>query len=229
MTTILWPIHTLRAQNVAFDIASRSLAAPASVSGVTQVVSTDAGIWKATLGGIVVRSREAVIAFRALANLLEGRLNPILVPTCRAYQPIPTGFTSTTAAALLDEVPHSDDAEFDDDTGYAGSTANIVLAGNVAARAVSANITVEYGGQLEPGQFFSLGERLYRVRTAVYSTPTSAAITFRPPLREAATAGDLLEIDRPVCRMRLASDDAMDLELALRRFGSPTVNFIEDL
>ena len=229
MTTILWPINTLRAQNVAFDIASRSLAAPASVSGVSQVVASDAGIWKATLGGIVVRSREAVIAFRALANLLEGRLNPVMVPTCRAYQPIPSGFTSTTAAALLDDVPHSDDAFFEDDTGYGGSTANIVLTNSVASRAVSANITIEYGGQLEPGMFFSLGDRLYRVRTAVYSTPTAAAITFRPPLREAATAGDVLEIDRPACRMRLLDDSQMDLELQLRRFSNPSVSFIEDL
>lgn len=227
--TLRWPCEVLRPTSVAFDIASRSLAAPASVSGVTQVVSTDAGIWKATYGGLVVKSRNAVIAHRAISALMEGRLGTILVPTCRAYQPIPDGFTATTAAALLDEVPHDDEADFDDDTGYSGSTASIQLAGDIEARAVSANVVVNYGGDLEPGQFFSLGERLYRLRTVVYSTPTTAAITFRPTLREAASAGDYLEIDDPVCRMRLASDDAMDLELALRRFASPTVNFIEDI
>lgn len=227
--TIRWPCEVLRPTSVAFDIASRSLAAPASVSGVTQVVSTDAGLWKATYGGLVVKSRNAVIAHRAIAALLEGRLGSILVPTCRAYQPIPEGFTATTAAALLDEVPHDDDAEFDDDTGYSGSTASIELAANAPARAVSATVTIAYGGELEPGQFFSIGERLYRLRTVFYFSPTSAAITFRPPLREAASAGDYVEIDDPVCRMRLASDDAMDLELSLRRFASPTVNFIEDI
>jgi hypothetical protein len=29
--------------------------------------------------------------------------------------------------------------------------------------------------------------------------------------------------------MRLASDDGMDLQLSLRRFGTPTVQFIEDV
>ena len=66
----------------------------------------------------------------------------------------------------------------------------------------------------------------YRVLTF---DPDTGAMKFRPPLREAVVAGTELNFDDPVCRMRLASDDAMDLELALRRFGNPTVNFLEDV
>lgn len=227
--TIKWPDQVLRPRDVKFDIAPRTLSAPASVSGVSQVVASDAGIWKATLGNIVINKRNHVIAFRAIANLLEGRLGNILVPLCRAYQPIPDGFTSTTAAALLDEVPHGDDTLFGDDTGYSGGTMSVSLASGISARAVSANIVIEYGGEIEPGQHFNIGERLYRVRTITYTTPNTAAMTFRPPLREAASAGDILEFDDPVCRMKLADDAAMDLDLSLRRFGNPTVNFVEAL
>ena len=89
--TIRWPIGILPARDVSFDIASRSLAGPTSISGKTQTVSTDAGLWKATLGSILIRDRNSRLAFRAIANLLEGRLNPILVPLCRGDQPIAEG------------------------------------------------------------------------------------------------------------------------------------------
>jgi len=203
--TIRWPTGVLRPRNVAFDIASRSLAGASSVSGRTQVVSSDAGIWKATLGDIVIRDRNTRLAFRAIANLLEGRLGTILVPLCRGDQPAPQ------ADGLFEQVPHDDDAYFDDDTGYVGGATLVTLNDDLAVRAVSAEVTIAYGGEMEPGQHFSLGERLYRLRTVEYSSDTAATITFRPPLREAVDADTELNFDDPVCRMRLVSDAEMDL------------------
>jgi len=224
--TIQWPVAVLPPQNVSFDIAWRSLSGPAAISGAQQVVSSDAGIWKATFGNVIINKRDAVLVFRAIANLLEGRLGRILVPLCRGYQP---KFAPDVDAGLRDPVPHSDDAFFGDGTGYVGQTMDARLVGSLPPRAVSASIAVAYGGQIEPGQHFSMGERLYRVRSVVYTSETAASITFRPPLREATSAGTRLEFDDPVCRMKLAADDAMDLDLALRRFGNPTVNFVEDV
>lgn len=219
--TIHWPVHALAPKDVAFDISPRSLASPSSVSGFGQAVASDAGIWKATLGGVIIRRREHTLAWRAIDNLLEGRLNPILVPLCRGYQPVPTG-----GEALYRPAPHSDDGLFDDATGYIGRVIDVKTVGSMALRAVSGTVSVSYAGRIEPGQHFSAGERLYRVRSFNADT---GAITFRPPLREAVPSGANLEFDDPVCRMRLATDDAMNLELTLRRFGNPTVNFIEDL
>jgi hypothetical protein len=221
MATIRWPCDVLRSQNIAADIAPRSLAAPSSVSGVAQVVASDAGIWKVTLGNVLVRDRASVITFRAIANLLEGRLNPILVPLCRAYQPVPAG-----SVGLYEAVPHSDDAFFGDDTGYVGRVIDVVTVGTWAARAVSGFVAVNYAGTIEPGQHFSVGERLYRVRTF---DPDIGAMTFRPPLREAIPSGTNLEFDDPVVRCRLADDAGMDLDLSMRRFAQPSVSFVEDL
>jgi hypothetical protein len=227
MTAIRWPDEVLRPTNVAFDLDSRSLAGPASVSGATQVVASEAGIWKATYGNIVVKSRRAVLAHRAIAALLEGRLGSILVPLCRGYGPSSGAVLTADEEALFAQVPHSDDALFDDDTGYVGSLTDVVLAADAAVRATTLMVTVNYAADdIQPGMHFSLGERLYRVRTFDADTGT---MTIRPPLREAVTAGDVLNFDDPVCRMRLANDDGLDLELALRRFSSPSVQFIEDL
>lgn len=224
--TIMWPINALAPRDVAFDIASRSIRAPATISGFSQVVASDAGIWKATLANIRVHGRENVLAFRAIANLLEGQANPILIPLCRGYQPIPEG---AVEAGLYDEVPHDDESFFDDDSGYIGQVIRVLAAGHVAARAVSMPISIAYAGTIEPGQHFSIGERLYRVRTVTYETSSTATMTFRPPLREEVTAWTELNFDNPVCRMRLASDQEMDLMLQLRKSSSPTVNLIEDV
>ncbi len=81
--TILWPRSVLKPKRDPFNIAPRTLAGPSSVSGVTQVTASDAGIWKATFSDIIIRrGSPSVLAFRAIANLLEGRLRPILVPRC---------------------------------------------------------------------------------------------------------------------------------------------------
>lgn len=224
--TIRWPERVLRPQNVAIDIASRSLSGPPSISGSVQVVSSDAGIWKATFGSVVMNARDHVLAWRGIQTLLEGRLGSILVPNCRGYQPV-----SQVAKdlALYAPVEHSDGAPFADGAGYQGQGVDAKLTASVAARAVSASISVRHAAQLEPSQRFSIGERMYALRSVVYTGTETASIAFRPPLREAAVAGARLNFDDPVCRMRLATDDAMDLELALRRFGSPTVNFVEDV
>lgn len=224
--TIRWPDEVLPPQNVNFDLVPRTLAGPASVSGLTQVVASDAGIWKAVFGSVIVRGHDAIITHRAIAALLEGRLNPILVPLCRGYQPVPDG---AVAQGLYDAVPHSDDAFFSDGTGYVSTVINVTFASGAAARASSASITIGYADTLLPGQHFSVGDRLYRLRSVTSTGASTANITFRPLLREAVAAGDRLEFDDPVCRMRLASDSEMDLALAMRRFGNPTVTFIEDI
>lgn len=224
--TIRWPDAVLAPRAVAFDIAPRTLSAPASVSGATQVVSSGAGIWKATFADIVVTEQQQVLAFRAISALLEGRLGSILVPLCRMYQPKPD---NAEALGLYDAVPHDDDAFFDDGTGYVGRVIDVQLTGTIVKGATSASIAINVAGTIEPGQHFSLGERLYRLKSVNYTSATAATITFTPPAREAASAGDNLEFDDPVCRMRLASDEEMDLALDLRRYGSPTVNFVEDL
>ena len=220
--TTLWPVHALRPQNVSFDPAPRSLAGPASVSGATQVVSSDAGIWKATFGNVIIRNRQHVLAFRALGVLLEGRLNPVLVPRCGDYQPKP-------ATGWSEGVPHSDGTPFSDGALYQGTAIDVVAATGAPARAVSLDVTIGNAGLIEPGQDFSIGERMYRVKRADYTSPTTATLKFWPVLREAVPAGAVLNFDSPVCRMRLADDGQMDLELQLRRFGQPSVQFVEDV
>ncbi|WP_421565906.1 hypothetical protein [Ochrobactrum sp. EDr1-4] len=226
MATILWPRSVLKPKRDPFNIAPRTLAGPSSVSGVSQVSASDAGIWKATFADIIIkRGTASILAFRAIANLLEGRMHPILVPRCCAYQPSDPDWKD-----LLNRVPHLDTSPFSDGGLYRSRAIDIRLISNIPLRGTTANIAIVAAGQLQPGQDFSVGERMYRIRTVQMTGANTATITFRPPAREAVAAGTEMEFDRPVCRMRLATDAEMDLDLDLvAPWSYPTVNFIEDV
>lgn len=223
MATLRWPLDVLSPRAPQIDIAPRSLAGPASVSGKSQVVSSDAGIWKIVYTGFPVVDEQRVLAWRGISTLLEGRLNPILVPITRFYQPVPAG---AEEGGLYETVPHDDATPFEDGSEYQGGVIDVVAAAPVPVRAVSMAVNITVAGLIQPGQHFSVEERLYRVRTF---DPDAGELTFRPPLREAIEDGARLEFDDPVCRMRLATDSEMDLPLDYGRWGFPSVNFIEDV
>lgn len=222
--TLRWPDAVLKPRDVAFDLAARSLAGPPSINGSAQVVASDAGLWTAAYQAIHVRGRTQVLVWRAMQALLEGRVNPVLVPYCRGYQPF-----DPADLALLDPVPHDDGTLFDDGTGYAGSLIVVTLDADLPVRAVSAEVTIVVAETIKVGQVFSIGDRLYVIRSVTYADATHATIGFRPPLREAASAGIDLNFDDPVCRMRLATDRELDVVLELHRQADPTVTFIEDV
>lgn len=220
-----WPDKVLPPRALSVDLSPRSLSAPPSISGAVQVVSSDAGIWRVTFDGIPVTDQQRVRAWRGIGNLLEGRLHSILVPVSRWYQPAWTEGDNS----LVEPVPHSDEALLSDGAGYVGQVNDVRLAASAALRATTANVNILYGGALEPGQHFSIGERLYRIRTVAYTSQASATITFRPPLREAVASGTRLEFDDPICRMKLASDNEMDMALDYNRWAFQAVTFVEDV
>lgn len=226
MAAILWPRCVLKPRRDPFNIAPRTLSGPFSVSGVGQATASDAGLWKATFGEIIIkRGSPAVLLFRAISTILEGRLHPIIVPRYCGYQPFGPELDKLHGA-----VPHSDKSPFADGGLYRSRIVDIRLTSNIPLRGTTANIALITNVQLQPGQDFSIGDRLYRIRTVHMTGENTATITFRPPAREAVSAGAEMEFDRPICRMRLASDSEMDLDMDLvAPWSFPTVNFIEDV
>lgn len=223
MVDIFWPMNTLEPQNVSIDLNPRSLSTKASTSGFTQVVASDAGLWKCSFEEIPVHTRNQVNCWRAIAAQAEGRLGNIIIPfpTPWLYQPSYNGTYFT-------KISHSDGTFFSDGSGYLSSDNVIKLKNALAVNATSATVTIEQApSEIEPGQHFSINDKLYRLKTVSYTTSAEADITFTPTLREAATAQTVLEFDRPTCTMRLINDKAMDLPLQIGRHSFPTINLIE--
>lgn len=220
---IVWPRKILPPQQPRPHFLSHmNISGPVSQAGLSDVVSGDAGFWRASYGSIVVNNPQRVKVWRAIASILQGRLNPILVPYCRSYQPIVDGYDGTP-------IPHDSGAFFDTGAGYVASGTQVILSADLPEHAVFATVNVIAADTLEPGQVFSLGERLYEINGVTDGAGTLKTISFMPPTREAVFADTELNFTSPVCRMRLAIDDAMQIDLDMNRRGFPSLDFVEDL
>lgn len=114
---------------------------------------------------------------------------------------------------------------------------DVVLRDAAPLNATTLVITRRAGGFLLPGQYLSIGNRLHTIVDLASPNPINPltempvpgdlAVVVRPWTRAAYGAGAPIELGRPVCRMRLASDDTGALQLQLSRLGTVTLDLVE--
>jgi hypothetical protein len=228
---VVFPPELMREQSVMWRIGASTAIGGQSAVGAFQVIRLDGGgLWVAELRNISIVTASHVRQFRAIAALAENGVMPLLVPRCER-RTMPAHTSDGTLIKPYGDIPHSDGALFSDGSGYYQPVVVASVYAGAALRATTMTIKLDVGGPLLGGEIFAIEHRnqswrMYEIKTAVAAGPNTV-ITFRPPLREAVTAGDLVEFDIPRCVMRLSTPDAMTLELDLRRFGTPSVSFTE--
>lgn len=216
MATV-WPYAELCPRRVSVNFATRSLGGTPSLSGFQQVVASDAGAWIVTLGEIPLTTPAKVRRWREMDAAADGRRNAFLVPVYDLPR------------APWDVDTFSDATAFSDSTGHRDATAaSATVSGAAALRAVQIAINMATLDRPVAGQRFSIGERLYEIASIVSQVGSVATVRIRPPLRVALAGGEAVEFRRPVCKMRLAGDNEMHVDLDLNRFASASVSFVED-
>ncbi|MEH6676126.1 hypothetical protein [Phenylobacterium sp.] len=201
---ITWPFTTLTPYEERWSLDGVALTGGPSVSGLNRFARTDGGGFWTCQQKFFFHSPAQIKAARAIEAQLDGGATSIIIPAFeRPFAPYPNGYSSHL-------VPHSDGTPFSDDTLYEGGLIDVTLAEAAALRATSLPLTVTAAASLEGGERFSivhpvLGKRLYTVASVGEAVDGVQAITCRPPLREAATAGTELDFDKPGCVMRLAN------------------------
>lgn len=133
------------------------------------------------------------------------------------------------------DTPIADGALFSDSSGYSQAT----VYGEVVAMESTGVLRVRvYGGARKVfrwSDFFSIhhpnkGWRLYRswelLDQTVEENPISR-IAIQPPLREAVSVGDRIELARPRCVMKLARGQTVPWAYSGWYSSRPTVNFVE--
>jgi hypothetical protein len=201
-----------------------------SASGIFTMSRSDGGgLWSVGFRSIALRTADHVRAYEAVTTAMAEGSRPIVVPICdRRHFPAPT-FEGNLLYSWS-SVPHSDDSLFSDGTGYSQSVVVIATSGTTALRATQINLGIDFAGVLHGGELFSidhtvLGWRMYRIIEIVSQTATAATVKIEPPLREAVANNTPVEFDLPRCIMQLASP--ADLTLEMRRFGNPSISFVE--
>jgi hypothetical protein len=208
-SALTWPTTLERERSLRWSPRFGNEHSPPTLDGSIQVRNINGGgLWEAAFGTEQLRGREQLLAWQAMEVSAQGGLQPIDVPLllCR-QRPRPANLTAIVVTAV----------------------------GALAARDMAARVDLENSGELAAGMHFAdydaalYGWRLYRIDSvaAVGGQPTQRDITFWPPLRFAIADNHALEFEAPRCVMKLAKSDDMDLELELRKRGSPSASFIE--
>lgn len=200
------------------DIERVTISGGTSLANVEDMISTDGGgrVFCEFADAELV-DREKVLAWRAIKTMLDEGVTEIVVPFCDPrHQPVNTP---------IEGVPHSDGSPFGDDSLYASGGGNGEVAAPAALRATSLTFTGTTEKPLIGGEWFSIqhpnkSHRAYRIGRIAGST-----LTFRPPLREAITAGEVINFRNPLCLMRVEGRPGNRLQLG--RITPAAIRFVE--
>lgn len=205
-----------------------------SISGAEQIVVSPTARWRARLSAPIV-TENSVLSWRAFIAGMGGKAGTVLVPKFEHYGPRDANGKRLNELAsapyggvegLFDEGGLNFDLsgwQQDDSTVYATLNADAAIN--------STEIVVDFAEGIDgirPGQYFGIGNRLYLAHSVWQEDvggPTH--IRFTPWLRAAASAGDTVIIDKPVCLMRFAQDVTGELELDFGRWGSGALDLVE--
>lgn len=237
---VQFPHDKLRAAQVMFHPGLVSQSGGVSVTGIEQVVQSSAGRWTATLqfevgsrfSRIDADSRDAdsVLCWRAIQALLEGRSNVLKIGPYDDLN-IPSAIAGTSYGG---DVDHSDDTTFDDGADYEQDETPAQVAAAITVGDTTITVDMLAGHSPEPGQYFSVDDRMYLIKSAAESDTVADrwALTVWPPARAAVTStqvtnGLAADFDHPQVKMRLAQDSTGQLTMRQLYRASPSFDLVE--
>jgi hypothetical protein len=151
------------------------------------------------------------LAMRSVGTRLRGRVGRLRLPVLNLQTPSHTGddaaFWASLGVSAADIAAgaqsFSDGSFFSDGTGFAlPDGADPTLSDDLAAGVTQVTIDTYMGKALQVGDRFSIDGFLYEVEDN-----NDGVIDFAPPLRTAASSGDVVKISQPEIVVRLAQDD----------------------
>lgn len=211
-------------QTAQFYLTGQSLEPQESISGVDTIVPTMRGRWTST-ATFALKGEAATLQWQAFLAQMQGRIGTTLVPCRSRWRPrdrdgLGLPFCDTAALA---------DAQTMEHWGFANTeVVRVAVAEDAGLRATQMDLTYQDTTGLRPGQYFSIGERLHRVQQA-WQEDGVHRIMFEPPLRAAVAEGTRIEIERPVCKMRMVSETEGIFDQSLDVFPQVQVQFAEAL
>lgn len=226
-TIVTFPPKLIEADHD-WNIVGNTMTAGQTASSSVDIRSDGGGLWSASLNNMQFRDASYTLLWRAVRQLCNGGVNPIIVPRRdRTWAPFVGGIQP-----VYTPIPHSDGTLFSDGTGYTQSVIYVTCEGGSHLRATSMTVNLINCGPLVGGESFSVRHptmnwRLYEIGSAVMIDSTHAQVTFNPPLREQVNDGDALEFDHPRCTMKLVNSSSMDLNTTTWPFSTASVKFVE--
>lgn len=227
-----WPIRVVTPQEISANIAPHTTGGTPSLSGFSQSIASDAGLWVIRYVGIRVKTPAQNLVMGALQAQMQGRLNPLIVEAKLATRP---NYQDSQRSALLlwtQDTPTMDGSlplvPFSDGSMWDQPLIVSYVVEDAPAYATQVLVDLQRGSTIHAGQLFSIRRRLYRVRR-VTPSGDNYLLSIYPPLREDIKEHWFVNFQSPECKVKLLDDDSLGVSYNLGKFASPTVSFIEDL
>lgn len=192
-----------------------------SISGAATIVRGMGAHWEVT-GSFVIHGEAQELAWQEFIAQMEGGAGTTLVPIWSRYRPRDNRGRQTS----WERTAGFADAQTWEHFGFENAPVVVMqLAAPALLRSTTIKVSKVNSTGIRPGQYFSMGERLYRVQNHWQDADGTSNLMIQPPLRQAFTAAALI-LDRPVCLMQLA-EPAGDLEYTPEGVGRVTCRFVE--
>lgn len=211
-----------------WNIVGNTATAGQTAASSVDIRSDGGGLWVASLNNMQFRDASYALLWRAVRQICNGGINPIVVPRRdRTWAPFVGGIQPAYSP-----ISYSDGSLFDDSSGFYQGAIDVTNNGGAPLRSTSMRLNLNNCAPLQGGESFSIKHptmnwRLYEIGAVTVIDSTHSAISFNPPLREAILDGDDIEFDRPRCTMKLVNASSMDLNVTTWPFSVATVKFIE--
>lgn len=226
------PRSLLRRRDIRFELASRTISPGVTASGVIPLSRTDGGgLWTMDAGEIQLSTANHRRAWRAISGLCDGGVNKLIVPFHDpAHQPWP--IVNGEPLEAHEEYGFDDGTLFDDGVGFWQPVIVAKAVGAWAERATTVRLEIEYGGEIESGEHFSVehpiqSHRPYRIVQAIEVGAGVYDVTIRPPLREAVVDETALDFDEPKCIMQPVEPNGLDIVTDIINLAQPSVQLVE--
>ena len=192
-----------------------------SLSGISDPIESDGGgYWRGQWSNGSTRDAATGLDWRLVADVLAGGTVAVNVLFCaeRLFAP-----TLAAKHLPLQPSPFSDGSEFTTTASFTASAA--------ALRATTFVITTgPYAQPIRPGMKFSVQHSVWGWRTySLQSLAPDGTATFMPPLRQAISAGTLLEFDWVRCQMHVPTGFQVSTATNIGRYGQAALTLVEDM
>jgi len=234
MVNVAWPAN-LKPSEFGFSYIEFDRSGGAGIGGGEQWVFSPGARWTASMK-LPIRNHAGLLAVRALRSALQGKANAAILPNFDGLHlswPIEAG----TGRVLTPKVAHQLAGTYGlEGTPYAGPeipNAARILATVQTSAAVGATqlqINMTQGGPILAGQQFGLSsQRLYEIASVDSVVGAVTTVTFKPRLRAAAAATQVVQFTRAYCLMRCMNLDEQTRRFDALRFATLELEFVEYL
>jgi len=199
-------------------LEGQSLQIERSINGTETIIPTLTGHWRIDVSCVMV-GEDAELEWEGFLAQMQGRIGTTLVPILARYRvPLASGVPMP-----LPEVEYFESAEH---WVFASEErAGASLAADAAVRATDLSLTLTDSERPRPGHRISIAGNLHRV--ALAWDDSGPKIRVQPPVRQAFSTGQRIETDRPVCRMRMASETSGETVYDLMPVRFAQASFVE--